>query len=61
MARGLSGPLTCRILVSQPGVEPVFPAVEGEFLTTGQQGSPEFFIFKNGEKISFIEVGINSF
>ena len=33
---GLSCSATCGILVSQPGIEPASPALEGGFLTTGQ-------------------------
>ena len=32
---GLSCPRACRILVSQPGIEPVSSALEGRFLATG--------------------------
>ena len=31
----------CLILAPQPGIEPVPPALEGEVLTTGPEGSPE--------------------
>ena len=30
MARGFSCPVACGILVPRPGIEPAFPALEGE-------------------------------
>ena len=35
---GLSCPSACGILIPQPGIEPVSPALEGGFLTTGPSG-----------------------
>ena len=35
---GLSCSVTCEILVPSPGIEPVSPALRGEFLTTGPPG-----------------------
>ena len=32
---GLGCPTACGLLVPQPGIKPVFPALEGRFLTTG--------------------------
>ena len=32
--------VACRILVSQPRIEPMSPALQGTFLTTGPQQSP---------------------
>ena len=37
-ALGLSCPVACGIVVPQLGMEPMFPALEGRFLTTGSQG-----------------------
>ena len=37
MALGLSCPVACGILVPRPGIEPLSPALEGRFLTTGPQ------------------------
>jgi len=37
-AGGLSCPKPCGILVPRPGVEPMSPALEGRFLTTGPPG-----------------------
>ena len=37
-APGLSCPAACGILVPRPGIEPMFPALEGGFLTTGPPG-----------------------
>ena len=34
----LSCPEACGILVPRPGIEPVSPALEGEFLTSGSPG-----------------------
>ena len=36
--RGLCFPAACGILVPQPGMEPVSPALEGRVLTTGPPG-----------------------
>ena len=33
--------VACGILVPQPGTEPMFPALEGRFLTTGPPGKPD--------------------
>ena len=42
-AHRLDCPLACGILVPQPGIKPVSPALEGGFLTTGPPGkSPQF-------------------
>ena len=38
VARGLSCPTACGILVPQPGIEPTSPALEGRFFTTGSPG-----------------------
>ena len=35
MARGLSCPVACGILVPRPGIEPASPSMEGGFFTTG--------------------------
>ena len=34
----LPGPLACEILVLQPGIEPVSPALQGRFVTAGPPG-----------------------
>ena len=36
--RGLSGPSACGILVFQLGIQPMYLALEGGFLTTGPPG-----------------------
>ena len=42
----LSCPVACGILVPGPGIEPVSPALEGRFLTTGPPGkSVDLFFF----------------
>ena len=38
VVRGLSCPTACGTLVSQPGIEPTSPALEGGFSTTGPPG-----------------------
>ena len=50
VARGLSCPAACGILVPWPGIEPASPALEGGFFTTGPRGKsllslwiPNFF------------------
>ena len=40
-AYGLSCPAACGILVTQSGIEPTPPALEGRFLTTGPPGKPQ--------------------
>ena len=35
----------CGILIPWPGIEPVPPALEGEVLTTGSQGSPSLISY----------------
>ena len=45
-ARGLSCSAACGILLLRPGIEPVSPALEGRFLTTGPPGKspPPLFL-----------------
>ena len=52
---GLSCPLACGILVSQPGIKPASPALQDRFLTTGP-GKSHLFLFYAGpmEDINFI-------
>ena len=38
VARGLSSPMACWLLVPWPGIEPERPALQGGFLTTGPPG-----------------------
>ena len=40
VARRLSCPAACGILVPRPGIEPVSPALEGSFFTTGPPAEP---------------------
>ena len=47
MARGLSCPTACGILVPRPGIEPMSPALEGGSSTTGPPG-------KSLKQLSFI-------
>ena len=44
---GLSYPAACGVLGPQPGSKPASPALEGRFLTTGSQGSPDQQMFYN--------------
>ena len=43
---GLSWPMVCRILVPQPGIKPVSPALEGRLSTTGPLGKSLAGYFK---------------
>ena len=45
VARRLSCPSACGILVSRPGIERVSPELEGGFLTTGQPGKSLLVLF----------------
>ena len=40
-------PIACGILVSQAGIEPKSPALEGRFLTTGPQMKPQQCLLKS--------------
>ena len=42
----LSWSVVCGILVHWPGIKPTFPALQGEFLTTGPQGKSLRYNFK---------------
>ena len=42
---GLSCLMACGVLALRPGIEPVFPALEGGFLTTGASGKVPKIIF----------------
>ena len=37
--------MACGILVPPPGIEPMSPALQGGFLTTGPLGKSLFFVF----------------
>ena len=43
VTRGLIYPAACGILIPQPGIEPVSPALEGGFFTTGPPGKSLLF------------------
>ena len=47
-ARGLNCPAACGILVPQPGIEPMSPALEGGVLTTGPPGKSQYLGFEHG-------------
>ena len=49
---GLSCPAAFGILVPQPGIEPVIPALQGEFLTTGLPGKSLYHILDSTYVIS---------
>ena len=58
MAHGLSCPTACGILVSQPGIEPTFPALAGGFLTPGPPGKSLCAILISGSmQIGFMDLG----
>ena len=44
-AVGLRCSVACGILIPLPGVEPMFPALQGEFLTTGPPGKSQYSEF----------------
>ena len=48
VAHGLSCPAACGILVPRPGIEPVSPAQEGRFSTTGPPGKSLAYGFCHG-------------
>ena len=48
MARRLSCPAACGILVPRPGIEPASPALKGGFFTTGPPGKFLLYYFKKG-------------
>ena len=50
VAQGLSCPVAYGILVPRPGIEPVSPALEGGFLTTGPPGKSPIPVTLNGVK-----------
>ena len=51
VARGLSCPAACGILVPQPQIKPVSPALEGRFLTTGPpRKSCKFLLYVHTHK-----------
>ena len=45
VAHRLSCPAACGTLVPQPGLEPVYPALAGRFLTTGPPGKSLWSVF----------------
>ena len=48
VAHRLRSPAACGILIPQPGIRPLPPALQGRFLTTGPSGkSPLFLITDN--------------
>ena len=54
VARGLSCPTACGILVTQPGIGPTSLALEGGFLTAGPPGKScpfSFLIFLRGSSL----------
>ena len=44
VAWGLSYSEECGILVPRPGIEPMSPALQGRFLTTGPPGKSSFYL-----------------
>ena len=47
VAPTFSGSKTCGILVPQPGIEPIFPEMQGALLTIGPGGKPQTFGFSS--------------
>jgi len=43
-------PTACGILFPQPGIQPVSPALEGKFLTTGPPGKSQEWTILNVER-----------
>ena len=54
---GLGCPVACGILVPQPGIQPVSPALEGISLPTGPPGKP-CFNFKVGTMMASVSRGL---
>ena len=44
VARGLRCPLECGVLVPWPGIKPVFPVLQGRFVTTGSPRKSQFIL-----------------
>ena len=47
LMQGLSCPMACGILLPQPGIEPMSPATEGRFPTSGLPGKSPWSLLKN--------------
>ena len=56
MVEELSCSAVCRILVPQPGIEPVSPALQGGSLTTGLPGKSLMCFFFNDSDNGFEKV-----
>ena len=54
---GLSFPVACGILVPQSGTEPVSPALEGRFLTTGPPGKSQLLPLNLSVSSDFVLLG----
>ena len=52
VSRGLSSSPACGILVPQPGIEPMSPALEGGFFTTGPLGKSLHWLHSDGNNSS---------
>ena len=50
----LSSSMTYETLVPEPEIEPVFPALQGGFLTTGPPGKSLDGYFRMGQKQTFL-------
>ena len=59
VARGLSCPVACGILVPQPGIKPTSPALEGGFFTTGSPGKSLLTYFFTSHKKEVILEDMN--
>ena len=54
VARHLSSSMACGALVPEPGIEPMCPALQGGFLTTGPRGKSLYGYFRMGQKKTFM-------
>ena len=54
VARHLSFSMAYETLVSEPGIEPASPALQGGFLTTGPPGKSLDGYFRMGQKQTFL-------
>ena len=53
-ARHLSSFMACETLVPEPGIEPMCPALQGGFLTTGPSGKSLDGYFRMDQKQTFM-------
>ena len=56
MTGGLRSPAVCGVLVPRPGIEPVSPALDGRFLTSGPPRRLVFLIAAIRMSVSFMKL-----